>query len=505
MTGAFYPAVDLCAGEKERGTLETLLSCPASRLEIVWGKLLTVMTFSMSTSLLNLISMGITGQFVVGQLQALSGSAGGGLEIGPPPVQVLGWLILILVPISALFSALSLALAAMARSSKEGQYYLMPLMFGTMPLMMLPMLPAVELDLGNSLIPVTGVILLLRSLIEGQHVVALQFALPVLGVTGICCWLSMLWATHQFQDESVLFRESERFDLKSWLIHLVRDRGPLPTVAQAFLCGALLLLARFFAAFLLPAPIDFVGFVSQTVALQVFLIAGPSLIMAWALTRSPTETLLLRLPRLSHLLVAGLLAVTLHPVASALAVAIQRLYPISEQTLQQLRPLQEVLGQASSLWQILALLALLPAICEELAFRGFVLAGLRRMNDRLLAILVSSLFFAIAHPVLQQSITAFALGLVVAFIALRTNSIVPCMFFHFVHNSLQLSAGNWAAKPADWLIGLVKVQDPGLVVYAWPIVMVGICASVALLAWLGSSSRGAKQNALYGTELSPAT
>ena len=51
-----YPAVDLCAGEKERGTLETLLSSPAARMEIVWGKLLTVMSFSMATSMLNLIA-----------------------------------------------------------------------------------------------------------------------------------------------------------------------------------------------------------------------------------------------------------------------------------------------------------------------------------------------------------------------------------------------------------------------------------------------------------------
>src|SRR5438132_14114774 len=64
LTGAFYPAVDLCAGEKERGTLETLLSSPAARGEIVWGKLLTVMTFSMATSLLNLGSMTATGTFI---------------------------------------------------------------------------------------------------------------------------------------------------------------------------------------------------------------------------------------------------------------------------------------------------------------------------------------------------------------------------------------------------------------------------------------------------------
>ena len=60
-TGAFYPAVDLCAGEKERGTMEPLLISPASRSEIVLGKFFTVMLASMATALRNLMSMGVTG------------------------------------------------------------------------------------------------------------------------------------------------------------------------------------------------------------------------------------------------------------------------------------------------------------------------------------------------------------------------------------------------------------------------------------------------------------
>ncbi len=68
LTGAFYPAIDLCAGEKERGTLETLLSSPAERSEIVAGKMLTVMLFSMATSLLNLASMGFTGFMVMNRM-----------------------------------------------------------------------------------------------------------------------------------------------------------------------------------------------------------------------------------------------------------------------------------------------------------------------------------------------------------------------------------------------------------------------------------------------------
>ena len=125
LTGAFYPAIDLCAGEKERGTLETLLSSPAMRSEMVWGKLLAIMLFSMATSLLNLASMGVTGTLLIGQLQLLGG-AGEGVAIGPPPLAAMGWLVLGLVPISALFSALALAIAALARSTKEGQYYLLP-------------------------------------------------------------------------------------------------------------------------------------------------------------------------------------------------------------------------------------------------------------------------------------------------------------------------------------------------------------------------------------------
>ena len=72
LTGAFYPAIDLCAGEKERGTMETLLISPASRAEIVLGKFLTVMLASVMTAILNLLSMGLTGIQLASQVGALA-------------------------------------------------------------------------------------------------------------------------------------------------------------------------------------------------------------------------------------------------------------------------------------------------------------------------------------------------------------------------------------------------------------------------------------------------
>ncbi len=153
LTGAFYPAVDLCAGEKERGTLETLLSSPAERSEIVVGKLLTIMIFSCVTATLNVLSIGLVGYMVLARLPGLS----------PPPLSGALWLAVALVPASALFSAVCLAIAAFARSTKEGQYYLMPVLLVTMPLAVLPAASGMELNLGNSLIPVTGMVLLLRA------------------------------------------------------------------------------------------------------------------------------------------------------------------------------------------------------------------------------------------------------------------------------------------------------------------------------------------------------
>src|ERR1700741_435718 len=89
LTGAFYPAVDLCAGEKEGGTLETLLSSPAERIEIVWGKLFTVMLFSVTTAVLNIRSMGITGSLVMKNLPGF----------GPPPPLAPLWLFIALLPV----------------------------------------------------------------------------------------------------------------------------------------------------------------------------------------------------------------------------------------------------------------------------------------------------------------------------------------------------------------------------------------------------------------------
>ena len=281
----------------------------------------------------------------------------------------------------------------------------MPLLLVSMPLMILPMSPGVELTLGNSLIPLTGLVLLLRSLLEGEYLEALPFVPPVVLVTLVCCVLAVRWAIDQFNKESVLFRESERVDLGHWLRHLMRDRQDTPSAAEALFCGVLILVIQFFMSFALPIPTSFSGLAQLIVVSQVVVIATPALLMAVMLTRRPARTLLLHRPPWLAIPFAILLAVCLHPAVLLLQRGLAELYPMGEQT-KQLEQVFGLFNDAPYWWLPLVLVAVVPAICEELAFRGFILSGLRHLGHRWRAILISAVFFGITHQILQQSIAA---------------------------------------------------------------------------------------------------
>ncbi len=491
LTGAFYPAVDLCAGEKERGTLETLLSSPARRTEIVWGKLLTVMTFSGATALLNLVSLGFTARYIISQLQMMPG-AGADLSDGLdfPPLSSGLWLVVALVPMTALFSALCLACAAFARSTKEGQYYLMPLLLITMPLMMLPMAPGAELNLGNSLIPVTGVVLLLKGLIQGNYAEVIHYVLPVCIVTLVCCHWAIRWAVYQFNQESVLFRESERFDLRRWAVHLVRDRQETPSLAEAFFCVAVIYVIQFFARLALsgaaPASPDF-GFLALLIFVsQVVCIALPALLMTVLLTSRPLKTLLLeRTPNPAVCAAAVLLGVLLHPLGLQVVHWITELYPVQEEVLNDTAAFGRMFKTAPYPWLPYLLMALLPALCEEVAFRGFILSGLRHLGSKWWAIGLSAVFFGMAHTVIQQSIAAAALGLIVGYIAVQTGSLVPCILFHLTYNAVMFSMAQLAElfQSRPGLSGLIVQPSPEQVLYFWPVTVICSLAAGVLLWW----------------------
>lgn len=429
LTGAFYPAIDLCAGEKERGTMETLLITPAARGEIVLGKFLTIFLFSVATTIFNLSSMGLTFAQLANLVPA--GLPGTANRFTPPSLLAIFWMLILMLPLSGFFSALCMALAIFARSTKEGQYYLMPMFLLVTPLIFLTLAPGVELTPFYSLVPVTNVALLLRTLMLHQYDVAAVYFLPVLIPTILYGYLALRYAVEQFRREDVLFREAERFSVGLWIRHLLRDKEETPTSGEAWFAYVLMLLLVWYTQGLIPEelvaiPITQLGF-----------IAFPSIILALLFTRRPRISLGIRKPDWTVLFLAVPLALAIHPVAVEIGNLMREYMPVSPEVEEALKRLTA----DAAPWELVLAFAVLPAICEELAFRGFILAGLSRKHPAGRAIVISAILFGVFHMMPQQMLTASLLGLLLGLLAIRSGSIFPGMLYHVLHNGLLVIQG----------------------------------------------------------------
>jgi sodium transport system permease protein len=199
LTGAMYPAIDLTAGEKERGTMETLLVSPVQRSEIVTGKFLLVLTVSMATAALSLASFAIT---IVGGATLLQ-------RISAKLVLVLGVksmvaVFVLILPLAILFSAALLAIAVMARSYREAQAYLGPLMFVVILPAMVSFLPGVELNTKLALVPILNVSLVAKEVFAGMY--PWSYIALIFGSTLLYAGAAIFVAVRQFNREEVLFR-----------------------------------------------------------------------------------------------------------------------------------------------------------------------------------------------------------------------------------------------------------------------------------------------------------
>lgn len=211
-TGAMYPAIDVTAGEKERGTMETLLCSPASRLEIVLGKFLLVLTGSLSSMILSLASMGATamasGALMLGggnpaTLASAGVASGSGYVPLIAPWGLVGVLAMV-VPVAVLFSALEFTIALFARSTKEAQSYLGPLMLVVLMPAIVGMLPGIDLTATLAFVPLLNLSLACKEMLSGV------WHWPYLGIifgsTCVYAAAALALAVRMFNRENVIFR-----------------------------------------------------------------------------------------------------------------------------------------------------------------------------------------------------------------------------------------------------------------------------------------------------------
>jgi sodium transport system permease protein len=205
LTGGMYPAMDLTAGEKERGTMETILSSPISRLDLVLGKFFLVLTASLVTAALSVLSMGVS-FWGMQQLKAFDVSknpdaAGMQLHIGFTAVLSV---FLMALPLAVLFSAGLITISLFAKSYKEAQSYVSPLMILVIVPAVAAMLPGVELTAKLALVPILNVSLLCKELVTGTY--HWNFIALIFSSTCVYAAAALFLAVKMFQREDVLFR-----------------------------------------------------------------------------------------------------------------------------------------------------------------------------------------------------------------------------------------------------------------------------------------------------------
>ena len=137
--------------------------------------------------------------------------------------------------------------------------------------------------------------------------------------------------------------------------------------------------------------------------------------------------------------------------------------------------------------------ALVPAVCEELAFRGFILSGLERQHRTRSAILLSALMFGFLHVLMslfQQLFNATLLGIVLGLLAVRSRSILPGIVFHFLNNAIAVVRGELLAKAGDSSVVAWIYRNPRDGLYHGIWVAAGVILSSGLLYWLWKRDRG---------------
>ncbi len=447
MAGAVYPAIDLTAGERERGTMEALVVSPTPSYLLLLAKYSAVVTVSLLTALANLLAMTIT----------LWASGIGNLLFGNATLSagIVGQVLALLILFTTFFSALLLAITSFARSFKEAQAYLIPVMLLALTPGVLSLLPGIRFTTLLATVPLVNIVLLARQLLTGA--VEWNTASVAVCCTGIYAATALAVASRLFGSDASL-----QGSQGSWrdLLRRPSEYSNYPKPDQMAMTMALLFPLYFVASSVLPSTSSQLSTrLAISAAVSFALILGlPSFVAWYRRIRFRTTFKLVAGTRRQWSLwlpVMLMLGLSVWTLAHEVFFYSQLIFgTVDTRRFAEVAKFADQL-RSMSLFFVLFVFAFTPAVCEELFFRGFVLGSLSRRSVWA-AILISSVLFGLMHVVTSSVLMAerflptTLIGILLAWIALRTGSIWPGMILHAVHNGLQFTLNHYRDALAKW-------------------------------------------------------
>ncbi|MGI9519297.1 MAG: ABC transporter permease subunit/CPBP intramembrane protease [Pirellulaceae bacterium] len=482
ITGAVYPAIDLTAGERERGTLESLIAAPIPRMRILLGKLVAIVAVAMLTAVLNLTGMMVT-LWVFQFDQVLFGERGITIQA---VVQIFGLLLLFAI----FFSSFLLVITSFARSFKEAQAYLIPVMLLALAPSLMSLKPDLELHGLWTVTPLVNIVLLARDVLNGNA--EWSTALVTIVTTIFYSILAITMAARFFGTAKVLYGADQGI---ATLFRRPRHAAPHASASMALLCLALLFPASFLWQGVLVRTAE------QSVSVRLWL-AGLGLVIVfflipWLLARFHRVRFFRGFgirPTAALAIVAGVcIGIGFAPL---LMQAIAWTGQLLEETGLSNEAVRQALAQRGAdqmellrqvpYWLVVVTMAIIPAVCEELFFRGLLFQALRATWSAWQTILATAIMFGAFHLISSSGLTISRLlpttimGILLGWVTWRSDSVIPAIILHALHNTITVGFGYFQKEIIDrgWITEDQTVLP--LQVLVGGIVLVGAGISILL-------------------------
>ena len=424
MVGGSVVASDSLAGEKERGTLETLLTTAVSRATLVGAKQLSIFVAAIGITAVQLFSLWL--YQALGVL-SLPGELGSSLSAGRVVL-----LLLLYLPVAALIASALLLTSAYAKTYKEAQLFYFPVFLLALAPTLAAALPTATLRSALVLVPIANLSLAVKEVLAGG------WDLPFVAVS----WVVTAGAAAGLAALSVRLLARESLITSAEVEPDFGPTGPNRFQRDVLRWTGAIWAILFTASFLIGAGADLV----TQLGFNFSILLAATLFFLRRYRLAPRSTLRLRLPPKSSWAAVALGAPSGVVLAAGLVQATSRFLPIPEEALAQLE--STLLPPDTAAWQLFLLLAVLPAVVEEIFFRGVLLSGLgnRAPTQR---ILLTALLFGLFHMSFFRFLPTAALGVLLAFVALSTGSLLPAVLWHAAHNAI----GVFAAEGIERLGG----------------------------------------------------
>ena len=413
----FSVAIDVTTSEKEKGTLETLLSLPIKKSELITSKYITVFLLSSMAGFLTYISLFCTIFFASGTLSKL-----GVMSITISFKILIIYLISILL-ISLLFSGLLLSVTIFSKNLKEAQNSLYPLEIFVTIVSMLPMF-GIRTSMKLALIPFVNISLLFNSTLSST----IDFSFVILSFlsTIIYSIILVMILSKIYNQEDILFSSKALSYIK---FKNGKSHSVCFSVMTSLLIALIVLVLSYYFSFMFINSSKYLLF--AIMPLTILIVVSIASILVRLDVKNCFKINMFDWRKM-HIFI--MIYVSAYIIGNFILELLVKLFPTILENYSQFGALLSVDNLGLSILTI----ALLPAIFEELLFRGVIFNAFNKKYGMYIAIIVSALLFGVYHMNWLQGINAFILGLALAYIYLKSNSLFVPILFHFINNLISV-------------------------------------------------------------------